>query len=116
MSGNSVLAKERLVHISDALSNLKKFILNVSEQEFLSDIKLQSAILYQFLIIGEAVKYLDTALLKKYDYPWHRARALRNYIAHEYHNIKMTTVWITANNLDSLREIVSKMLKNEFLQ
>jgi len=61
--------KERVEHILEAIGLIKKFVADVDEAAFLSDIMLQSAVQYQFLIIGEAIKYIDNDILDKYNYP-----------------------------------------------
>ena len=60
---------------------------DVDEAAFLVDVKTQSAVQYQFLIIGEAVRYIDGDILAKYNYPWHLPRSFRNFIIHVYHGI-----------------------------
>ena len=57
---------DRLNHISQAAGKILKFCENVSEQEFIANEMLYGGVLYQFIIIGEAVQYVDTYILKKY--------------------------------------------------
>ena len=99
----------------EAVYKIEKFTLNVTEQHFLGDAQMQGAVLFQFSIIGEAIIYVDPDILKKYDYPWHEVRALRNVIAHEYFGIKMTKIWSTIRfNLPELKGMIPKILENEF--
>jgi len=65
----------------------------------LSDEMLQSSVLYQFLVIGEAIQFVETEILKKYRYPWHLPRSFRNYIAHEYFGINYHQVFKTVKEL-----------------
>ena len=44
--------KERIIHILEAIALIKEFVQDVGEQEFTSDVKLHSAVQFQFLIIG----------------------------------------------------------------
>jgi len=60
--------------------------------------------LYQFIIIGEAILFIENDKLIKYPYPWHLVRGFRNYIAPEYFGISMKIVWET---------IVSDLSKTE---
>lgn len=65
--------------------------------------------------MGEAIRHVDDDLLHKFPYPWHKVRAMRNLIAHEYFNIKMEAVWaIITNDLDHLTAHVEHMLSTEF--
>lgn len=111
---DKVSLKERIIHISNSINLIQAFVKDISEIDFLEDIKLQSAVQYQFLIIGEAVKYLDISILEKYDYPWHIPRSFRNFIIHEYHGVKMERIYYASKDLGKLKEQVNLILKNEF--
>jgi uncharacterized protein with HEPN domain len=94
---------------------LKKyaFTKDIDETAFVNDSKTQSAVQYQFLIIGEAIRNIDSAILEKYNYPWHIPRAFRNFIAHVYHAIKMERIYFATQDLNPLREAILKMIENE---
>ncbi len=111
---DKVALKERIIHIYNAINSIEKFVDGIVESDFLTDIKLQSAVQYQFLIIGEAVKYIDIAILEKYQYPWHIPRSFRNFIIHEYHGVKMERIFYAANDLNLLKSKIELILKNEF--
>ena len=66
---------ERLEHISMAAGQIIQFCEGKSETDFLNDKLLNSGVLYQFLIMGEAIQYVDCNMLKKYPYPWHLPRS-----------------------------------------
>jgi len=107
--------KQRLLHIVEACRKINKYIADVDKNSFLSDPKVQDAVLYQLIIVGEAVVHIDNDLLEKYPYPWFKIRALRNYAAHEYFNIQMWTIWdITSIHISELHGIVNEILKKEF--
>ena len=48
---DKVALKERITHIYNAINLIEKFVDGIAESNFLEDIKLQSAVQYQFLII-----------------------------------------------------------------
>jgi uncharacterized protein with HEPN domain len=76
---------------------------------------LHDAVLYQFSIIGEAIVHVDNKFLNKYDYPWHKVRAFRNLIAHQYFGVRLDKVWsIIENDLPALKKIVELVIKKEF--
>lgn len=106
--------KERAEHILKAIECIRDFISNTDEVTFVVDIKLQSAVQYQFLIIGEAIRYIDNSILEKYNYPWHIPRSFRNFIIHVYHGIKMERIYYAAQDLDELEKQIKQILKNEF--
>jgi uncharacterized protein with HEPN domain len=106
--------KERLDHIKSAILQIKLFVKNKSLEDFMSDIIRQNAVLYQFIIIGEAIRHIDSFILEKYPYPWHIPRSFRNYIAHEYHKIRMESVFNAANDLDDLLKIIDLIITKEY--
>jgi uncharacterized protein with HEPN domain len=110
---DKIALKERIIHIHKAILLIEQFVNNVSEPLFLEDIKLQSAVQYQFLIIGEALKYIDISILERYPYPWHIPRSFRNFIIHEYHGVKMERIFYAANDLLLLKSKIEMILKQE---
>ena len=107
--------RQRFLHISEACEKITQYVGGMENSVFLSDTKVQDAVLYQLIIIGEAVVHIDNDLLAKYTYPWFKIRALRNYAAHEYFNLKMWTIWEVANkHITELRTTVNTILENEF--
>jgi len=107
--------QERFNHISKACSRIQKYTGGLSREQFLADKKVQDAVLYQLIIIGEAVVNIDIDILEKYPYPWFKIRSFRNYAAHEYFNIQAWTVWDIVNqHINDLEDIVKLVLKNEF--
>lgn len=111
---DKVSLKERIIHISNAIDLIEAFVKDTSELDFLTDVKLQSAVQYQFLIIGEVVKYIDISILEKYDYPWHIPRSFRNFIIHEYHGVKMERIYYASKDLGKLKEQINLILEREF--
>lgn len=106
--------KERAEYILEAIQLIREFVAGVSEAAFLKDIKNQSAVQYQFLIIGEAIRYMDDDILAKYNYPWHVLRSFRNFIIHVYHEVKMERIYYATQELDELEKQINLILKNEF--
>jgi uncharacterized protein with HEPN domain len=106
--------KQRIVHILNAIILIEDFISKVDETNFLNDVKLQSAVQYQFLILGEATQYIDDDILKKYKYPWHIPKSFRNFIIHEYHGVKMERIYYAAKDLQGLKIQIQLILQNEF--
>ncbi len=106
--------KQRVEHILEAIQLIRDFVEGISVSAFLSDIKVQSAVQYQFLIIGEAIRYIDDDILAKYNYPWHIPRSFRNFIIHVYHDIKMERIYYATQDLDELEKQIRQILNNEF--
>lgn len=108
--------KERVEHILKAIGLIREFVLDVDEAEFMEDSKIQSAVQYQFLIIGEAIRYIDNQILSKYNYPWHIPRSFRNYIIHVYHGIKLERIYFATQDLSELEKLIILIYENEFLE
>ncbi len=111
---NKPTPKQRVEHILKAIEMIKMFVLGMDLTEFLNDVKVQSAVQYQFLIIGEAITHIDKDILDKYDYPWHLPRSFRNFIIHVYHGVKMERIYFATQDLDDLEKHMKSILKNEF--
>jgi uncharacterized protein with HEPN domain len=106
---------QRLLHIHEAISSIRKFCQDKTLLEFGEDDLLFSAVLQKLLIIGESVSKIDQDLLDKYAYPWYKPRAFRNFIAHEYFQILPERIWDTIHNdLDGLDSMVCKLIKDEY--
>ena len=105
---------QRIIHIKEAIISIRKFCQDRSCEDFLNDEILYSAVLHKFLIIGESVARIDRELLQKFEYPWYKPRAFRNFIAHEYFQILPESIWETINkDLDGLEEVIDRILKEE---
>lgn len=103
---------DRLMHISKAVKSILEYCEDKSEEAFLADSMLQSAVLYQFLIIGEAIRFVDSDMLRKNPYSWHLPKSFRNYIAHEYFGINLRRVYATITEiLPGFKVLVDRMIE-----
>ena len=108
-------SRERIDHILKAIQSIQTYSQSHSLESFLRDDKTIDACLYQYTIIGESIANIDSDILKKYDYPWHKVKSFRNFILHEYHAIEMSVIWNTTTEvLPGLNEIILKILAREF--
>jgi uncharacterized protein with HEPN domain len=107
--------KERFEHILKAIRLIYSFAENHTEKSFLNDAMALSATMYQCTIISEALSNIEKRTLEKYDYPWHKVKAFRNFILHEYHAIEDRVIWDTTKQiLPGLMDLIEKIIKNEF--
>jgi uncharacterized protein with HEPN domain len=106
---------QRLLHAYEAISSVKEFCQDKTFEDFRDDDLFYSAVLQKFLIIGESITRIDKEVLEKYVYPWHKPRAFRNFIAHEYFRVKPERIWETIRaDLPGLEKIILIVLKEEF--
>ena len=105
-----------LQDIIESISNIKEFLQNVKKDEFLASKLLQSAVIHQLMIIGEASARLNSELKVIYPKtPWKKIVGLRNITAHAYFTIDWEAIWETnENDLEPLREKVQEILQTEF--
>lgn len=96
MSSNRDLAS--LLDIYKAAKQVLKFKGNLNKIAFIQDDKTQSAILYQLLIIGEAVKRLSPELRQQNpEIPWSLMAGMRDNLIHEYDDVDLEEVWKTSD-------------------
>lgn len=115
MNDNYPTSKDRLQHILEAITRIQQFCTKKTVKDFKSDEMLYNAVLFQFIIIGEAVANVDQDFLYKYDYPWHLPRSFRNYIAHEYFGVIPERIWNTIQQeLNPLKITITNILKEQF--
>lgn len=99
--------------IKDILSSCKtieSFISGFSEQDFYSDEKTQSAVIYQLMIIGEGSKRLSLEFQQmNAQIPWSDWGGFRNVLIHQYDGVELEQVWNTI--LKEIPELISNLEK-----
>ncbi|MBN2729968.1 MAG: DUF86 domain-containing protein [Bacteroidales bacterium] len=102
----------RLKHIIKAIDMIDRSMTDVTVDSFLEDEVLQSAVCYQFLIIGEAVRNLPVEFTEKHDYPWYKPRSFRNFLAHEYFGVDMKMVYYTQQkDMPGFRTYINELIE-----
>jgi len=65
---------------------------------FLHDLKTQSTILHQLLVLGEAVKRLSEGFRASHpDIPWRMIAGMRDQLIHAYNAVDLDEVWKTVS-------------------
>ncbi|MGB9880094.1 MAG: DUF86 domain-containing protein [Anaerolineae bacterium] len=86
-----------LLDIAKAARSIATFISGMAKEDFLTDPKTQSAVLYQLLVMGEAVKRLSREFrLRHRDIPWSLIAGMRDLLIHGYDIVDWNEVWKTA--------------------
>lgn len=71
-------------------------------------IKTQSAVLYQLIVIGEAVKRLSIELRQHHpEIPWALMAGMRDYLVHGYDIVDWEEVWRTTTR--DIPELLNKL-------
>jgi len=102
-------------HVLESIDRIETFLRNTSKSKFLADELLQSAIIRQIEIIGEAVKNLPLNFTKKYsNIPWKGIAGMRDKLIHNYFGIDLDTVWdIIKNEIPELKKNLKDILEKE---
>lgn len=105
--------RERLRDIKDAITAIARHLDSAAGEPSDSDTELlHDALLFQFVIIGEAVKHLaPETRASEPDIPWTDVAGLRDLIAHEYFRIDIDRVLeIVARDLPPLERAIDRLL------
>jgi uncharacterized protein with HEPN domain len=88
-----------LIDIANAAQHILEFQTGFTRDAFLQDLRTQSAILHQLIIIGEATKRLSDEFRTLHaELPWTKIAGMRDYLVHVYHRVDLDQVWDTATN------------------
>lgn len=99
--------KAYLWDIREACKDILNFIDGVSFHDFSNNKMVRYAVERQLLVIGEAANHLSEEFINdSKDIPWRKIIGMRNIIAHEYGEILIERIWITA------KDHIEKLLKN----
>jgi uncharacterized protein with HEPN domain len=107
--------QERLRDIQDAISAIRRHLEQAGETTIAKeDPLLHDALLFQFVVIGEAVKHLSAETRDAApEIPWADIAGLRDLIAHEYFRIDIHRVLeIVKRDLPPLERKIAQMLEN----
>jgi uncharacterized protein with HEPN domain len=104
-----------LEDILEAASEILRDTENITFEEFEANHQILTASLYNFIIIGEAVKNLPETLRQKYvQVEWKGVVAFRDILAHQYFRINPEIIWDTIQNkLPTLKQQIEEMIKAE---
>ncbi len=85
-----------LLDILKAARLAVKFKGTIQKDTFLNDLKTQSAIVHQLLVLGEAVKRLSDGFRTKHpEIPWKSLAGMRDKLIHAYDAVDLDEVWKT---------------------
>ncbi len=72
----------------------------------------QDAVIFCFLVIGEAIKQLDEYLTTSHPHiPWRQYARFRDVLIHQYHNTEIEIAWLAARDeLPALKAAVTAIL------
>ena len=86
-----------LSDILDSARLIQTYVTDVTQEAFLAGSEKQDAVLRRFEVIGEAASRLSPETQARFPaLPFRSMRGMRNIIAHDYGEVDLELVWITA--------------------
>jgi uncharacterized protein with HEPN domain len=107
-----------LVDIVQAMQRVLRFAQDLSRDRLNEDEMRQSAILYQIMIVGEAVKRLSPEFRFQHSQvPWKQMAGMRDVLTHQYDEVDLDVVWeVVQSDIPQLLELIQPLLpKNDDL-
>ena len=97
---------ERILHIESCTAG--------GRQTWLEDRLLQDGVILAFMVIGEAVKRLDSQVIERRpEVAWSDYAGFRDVLIHRYHDILLEEVWqFSQEDLPALKTAVAGLLKD----
>jgi uncharacterized protein with HEPN domain len=105
-------SQRRLEDILDAITAIRDHVGGDVSAPILGDPAVLDAVLYRLMIIGEAVKHVDAAVLaREPSVPWSQVARLRDFVTHRYFRIDPAIIEETIRrDLVPLEAAVSRLL------
>lgn len=103
---------ERIRDIQECLEKIDKYSVR-GEKEFLENELIQTWIIHNLQIIGEASRATSETFKAKYpQLDWQDMADFRNLVVHEYFRVNLKVIWsIVENELPKLKEQIKIILK-----
>jgi uncharacterized protein with HEPN domain len=99
----------RIHDILSAIQAIQSSTADLDFEAFAADETLVKAVLYDFIVIGEASANIPANVQAQYpNIPWRSMKDMRNVAAHEYFQVDLPTVWRTIQK--SLPPLVQPLL------
>ncbi len=104
-----------LLDMARAAKLILDFSAGMDRETFRADEKTQSAIIHQFLIIGEAAKLLSDEFKSNHtEIPWRAVARMRDKLIHHYHGVDLQEVWQAAQiDIPALLDFLESFLPKE---
>src|SRR3989338_4693026 len=102
-----------LRHILDSILAIENAVRDISRDDFIESRLIQSAVMREIEIVGEAVKNLSHQLRNKYkDIPWTKIAGMRDKLVHHYFGVDLDIVWDTIEQkIPELKNQIEVILK-----
>ena len=105
----------RIQDILDSTCTIRDCTAGLSFETFCENKVIVKAVLYDYMIIGEASKHIPEDRKKRYpEIPWLLMGDMRNVVTHEYFQVRLKLIWQGINNdIPLLIEQLQNLLEKE---
>ncbi len=102
-------------HILESIERIERFLRDISKEKFFKDELLQSGVVRQIEIIGEASKNVSEDFRERYsDIEWRGIAGMRDKLIHGYFGVDIERVWnVFEKDLPILKREIEKILRGE---
>ena len=102
-----------LEHILNSIQRISLFTKGISKNTFLKKEMVQSAVIRELEIIGEAVKNIPPDVTAKYpEIPWKKIAGMRDKLIHNYFGVDFELTYdIIEKDVPALKEQIVKIIK-----
>ena len=111
----------RLQDILESISEIEQQTKAMTFEEFAKNQTNIKAVLYDFIIIGEATRNVPKEIQSRYPLiPWRLMAGMRNVATHEYFQVNLSRIWATIREdlptlVPQIQEVLSREKKNRIV-
>jgi len=100
-----------IVDIATECKNIRKFVKNISYEEFTENLEKVYAVAKAFENIGEAVKNIPKELTNQYQsIPWSEIAKMRDILTHHYFGLDDKVLWDTLDeDFDEFEKVINEI-------
>lgn len=101
-------------HIKDSISRINEFTKDISFEEFSANVLIQSAVIRQIEVIGEAAKNISEETKGIYkNIEWKKISGMRDVLIHEYFRVDLNEVYKTIKtDIPTLKSKIDDIIRN----
>jgi len=112
------MKKDHLVylkHILDAIYRIEEYTKGVKYEDFMNNNLIQSGVMREIEIMGEATKRLTPGFKEKYpEIPWKKMAGTRDKLIHDYFGVDLDAVWGTVEkDIPTLKDKIKGIIEKE---
>ena len=106
-----------LVDMAQACQRIREFAGHMGLDDLRADPKTQSAMIHQFLVIGEVAKLLSEQFRQAHpEIPWSAMARVRDKLIHHYRGVDLQEIWNAAENeIPRLQAFLEDHIPNDAL-